>query len=340
MSHVVSKLGEFILKQILGMQWLNDLVGDLIQFIFGQTFLESQFGNALQFFFFDFIKIGILLCVLIFLISYIQSYFPPERTKKILSRYHGIGANTLGALMGTITPFCSCSSIPLFIGFTRAGLTSGVTFSFLISSPLVDLGAFVLLTSIFGFKVALAYVIVGLVLAVIGGTIIEKTGWGKQIEPFVLEGENVDMDSIKLSQKERFAYAKDQMIFTYKKVVLYILIGVLIGSVIHNAIPQSFIESLLGSQNIFSVLFAVIAGAPMYADIFGAIPVAEALYIKQAGLGTILAFMMAVTTLSIPSMIMLRKVVKPKLLIAFASIVVIGIIIIGYVFNIIEYLFI
>jgi len=337
---VVSKLGEFILKQILGMQWLNDLVGDLIQFIFGQTFLESQFGNALQFFFFDFIKIGILLCVLIFLISYIQSYFPPERTKKILSRYHGIGANTLGALMGTITPFCSCSSIPLFIGFTRAGLTSGVTFSFLISSPLVDLGAFVLLTSIFGFKVALAYVIVGLVLAVIGGTIIEKTGWGKQIEPFVLEGENVDMDSIKLSQKERFAYAKDQMIFTYKKVVLYILIGVLIGSVIHNAIPQSFIESLLGSQNIFSVLFAVIAGAPMYADIFGAIPVAEALYIKQAGLGTILAFMMAVTTLSIPSMIMLRKVVKPKLLIAFASIVVIGIIIIGYVFNIIEYLFI
>lgn len=337
---MVSKLGEFILKQILGMQWLNDLVGDLIQFIFGQTFLESQFGNALQFFFFDFIKIGILLCVLIFLISYIQSYFPPERTKKILSRYHGIGANTLGALMGTITPFCSCSSIPLFIGFTRAGLTSGVTFSFLISSPLVDLGAFVLLTSIFGFKVALAYVIVGLVLAVIGGTIIEKTGWGKQIEPFVLEGENVDMDSIKLSQKERFAYAKDQMIFTYKKVVLYILIGVLIGSVIHNAIPQSFIESLLGSQNIFSVLFAVIAGAPMYADIFGAIPVAEALYIKQAGLGTILAFMMAVTTLSIPSMIMLRKVVKPKLLIAFASIVVIGIIIIGYVFNIIEYLFI
>jgi len=337
---VVSKLGAFILQQILGMQWLNDLVGDLIRFIFGQTFLESQFGNALQFFFFDFIKIGILLCILIFFISYIQSYFPPERTKKILSRYHGIGANTLGALMGTITPFCSCSSIPLFIGFTRAGLSSGITFSFLISSPLVDLGAFVLLTSIFGFKVALSYVVVGLILAVIGGTIIEKTRWGKEIEPFVLEGENVDMDYIKLSQKERVVYAKDQMIFTYKKVVLYILIGVLIGSIIHNAIPQSFIESLLGSQNVFSVLFAVIAGAPMYADIFGAIPVAEALYIKQAGLGTILAFMMAVTTLSIPSMIMLRKVVKPKLLIAFASIVVIGIIIIGYVFNMMEYLFI
>ncbi len=337
---MVSKLGAFILQQILGMQWLNDLVGDLIRFIFGQTFLESQFGNALQFFFFDFIKIGILLCILIFFISYIQSYFPPERTKKILSRYHGIGANTLGALMGTITPFCSCSSIPLFIGFTRAGLSSGITFSFLISSPLVDLGAFVLLTSIFGFKVALSYVVVGLILAVIGGTIIEKTRWGKEIEPFVLEGENVDMDYIKLSQKERVVYAKDQMIFTYKKVVLYILIGVLIGSIIHNAIPQSFIESLLGSQNVFSVLFAVIAGAPMYADIFGAIPVAEALYIKQAGLGTILAFMMAVTTLSIPSMIMLRKVVKPKLLIAFASIVVIGIIIIGYVFNMMEYLFI
>ncbi len=333
-------MGNFILTQLLGMAWLNQLVGALIKWLFGQAFLDSTLGNALQFFIYDFIKIGILLCFLIFIISYIQSYFPPERTKKILSKYRGIGANTLGALMGTITPFCSCSSIPLFIGFTRAGLTSGVTFSFLISSPLVDLGAFVLLTSIFGVKIALSYVLVGLVLAVIGGTIIEKSRWKDEIEPFVLQGDNVDLEMVKLTTKERLWYAKDQMIFTYKKVVLYIMIGVLIGSIIHNVIPQSFIESLLGSGNVFSVLFAVIAGAPMYADIFGAIPVAEALYLKGAGLGTILAFMMSVTTLSIPSMIMLRKVVKPKLLIAFASIVLIGIIIIGYVFNMIEYLFI
>jgi len=333
-------MGNFIITEILGMNWLNQLIGQLIKFLFGESFLESQWGNAFQFFAFDFIKIGILLCFLIFLVSYIQSYFPPERTKKILSKYKGIGANTLGALMGTITPFCSCSSIPLFIGFTRAGLSSGVTFSFLISSPLVDLGAFVLLTSVFGIKVALAYVLVGLVFAVIGGTIIEKTGLGKHVEAFVLDGDNIDLDFMKLTQKERLSYAKDQMIFTYKKVVIYILIGVLIGSIIHNAIPQSLIESVLGSQNAFSVLFAVLAGAPMYADIFGAIPVAEALFIKNAGLGTILAFMMAVTTISIPSFIMLKKVVKTKLLISFGAIVIIGIIFIGYIFNLIEYLFI
>ncbi len=333
-------MGDFIITQILGMQWLNQIIGNLIKLIFGDQFSLSPWGGSLQFFIFDFIKIGILLCFLIFLVSYIQSYFPPERTKKILSRYHGVGANTLGALMGTITPFCSCSSIPLFIGFTRAGLSSGVTFSFLISSPLVDLGAFVLLTSIFGVKVALAYVLVGLVLAVIGGTIIEKTGLGKHVEAFVLKGENVDLDFIKLTQKERLNYAKDQMVFTYKKVVLYILIGVGIGAIIHNAIPQSYIEAVLGSDNAFSVLFAVFAGAPMYADIFGAIPVAEALYFKNAGLGTILAFMMAVTTISIPSFIMLKKVVKTKLLISFGAIVIIGIIMIGYLFNFVEYLFI
>jgi len=337
---VVINVGDFIITQILGMQWLNQLVGELIKFLFGEQFALSSWGGSLQFFIFDFIKIGILLCFLIFLVSYIQSYFPPERTKKILSKYKGVGANTLGALMGTITPFCSCSSIPLFIGFTRAGLSSGVTFSFLISSPLVDLGAFVLLTSIFGIKVALAYVFVGLVLAVIGGTIIEKTGLGKHVESFVTEGENVDLDFIKLTVKERLSYAKEQMLFTYKKVFIYILIGVGIGAIIHNAIPQSFIESVLGSDNGFSVLFAVIAGAPMYADIFGAIPVAEALYLKHAGLGTILAFMMAVTTISIPSFIMLKKVVKTKLLVSFGAIVIIGIIMIGYLFNFIEYLFI
>ncbi len=331
---------DFIYRQILGMQWVGELVGALLSFIFGQDILETKIGEIIHFSLYSFIKIGILLCFLIFIISYIQSFFPPERTKKILGKYKGIGANTVGALMGTVTPFCSCSSIPLFIGFSRAGLSSGVTFSFLISSPLVDLGAFILLMSIFGFEVAIAYVIVGLILAVVGGTIIDKTGLGKHIEPFVLQGESIDIDSEKMTQKKRLSYAKEQMFQTYKKVVIYILIGAIIGSAIHNIIPQALVEGALGSDNGFSVLFAVIAGAPIYADIFGTIPVAEALFIKQAGLGTILAFMMAVTTLSIPSFVMLKKVIKPKLLIAFVSIVLVGIIIIGYLFNMLEFLFI
>jgi len=331
---------EFTTNQLLGMQWLGDLIALIIKLVAGQEFFDSQLGGIIHFFLSSFIKIGILLCFLIFIISYIQSYFPPEKTKKMLSKYKGIRANTLGALMGTVTPFCSCSSIPLFIGFSRAGLSSGVTFSFLISSPLVDLGAFVLLMSIFGFEVAIAYVIVGLILAVVGGTIIDKTGLGKNIEPFVLEGENIDLEIEELRQKQRLNYAKTQMIDTYKKVIIYILIGALIGSVIHNTIPQAWVEGALGSNNAFSVLIAVIAGAPIYADIFGTIPVAHALFIKQAGLGTILAFMMAVTTLSIPSFIMLKKVIKMKLLLAFGGIVLLGIIIIGYLFNILEFLFI
>jgi hypothetical protein len=337
---ILKEIGDFIVYQILGMKWLNELIGNLIQWIFGETFANSTWGEIIQYFFYDFIKIGLLLCFLIFIISYIQSFFPPERTKKILSRYHGIGANALGALLGTVTPFCSCSSIPIFIGFSRAGLSTGVTFSFLISSPLVDLGALALLTSIFGYGVALTYVAVGLILAIIGGTIIEKTGLGKHIEPFVTEGIDIIIESQKLTFKDRLIYSKDQMLSTYKKVVLYIVIGVIIGAVIHNLIPEAWIVSALGSNNPLSVIYATIIGAPIYADIFGTIPVAEALYAKGAGLGTILAFMMSVTTLSLPSLIMLKKVVKWKLLIAFIGIVMIGIIIIGYAFNGLEYLFI
>lgn len=335
--HVV---GDFIMDQLLGMTWLKNLTGKLISLLFGAEFGESHWGEAVHFFLFDFIKIGILLCFLIFIISFIQSYYPPERTKKILSRYHGIGANIIGALLGTLTPFCACSSIPIFIGFTRAGLPAGVTFSFLISSPLVDLGALVLLASVFGFKVAILYVVLGLILAVVGGTIIEKTGLGKQVESFVLQGSDIDINAPSLTFKERLGYAKDQMIATYKKVVLYIVIGVAIGGLIHNVIPQSWIQGVLGSAQPFSVLLATIIGAPIYADIFGTIPVAEALFAKGAGLGTILAFMMAVTTLSIPSFVMLKKVVKWKLLWGFLGIVMAGIILIGYLFNFLEFLII
>lgn len=337
---ILKSIGDFITKQILGMKWLNELIGKLIELIFGKTFFEGRWGQSIQFFIYDFIKIGILLCVMIFIISYIQSYFPPERTKKILGKFKGIKANIIGALLGTVTPFCSCSSIPIFIGFTRAGLSSGVTFSFLISSPLVDLGALVLLASVFGIEIAIAYVVVGLILAVIGGTIIEKTGLGNNIQEFVFEGESIDVDSPDLTRKDRLNYAKEEMIATYKKVFWYIIIGVAIGSLIHNWIPEAWIQAVLGKNNPFSVLIATVVGSPIYADIFGTIPIAEALFLKGVGVGTILAFMMSVTTLSIPSIIMLKRVVKGKLLAAFIIIVMTGIIIIGYAFNAFNYLFI
>ncbi|HOH58491.1 MAG TPA: permease [Bacilli bacterium] len=319
------------------MKWLNIGVGKLLILIVGD-FASGTWQNtlieAIHFFIYDFIKIGILLCLLIFTISYVQSYFPPERTKRILGKYKGIWANFIGALLGTVTPFCSCSSIPIFIGFTRAGLSSGITFSFLISSPLVDLGSLMLLVGFFGWNVAIIYVVVGLLLAVVGGTIIEKTGLGKYVEDFVTSGSSIiNVDLPELTIKDRLEYARDQMLQIYKKVFWYIVIGVGIGSIIHNVIPREWIEGLLGANKWYSVFLATLLGAPMYADIFGTIPIAEALFIKGAGLGTILAFMMSVTALSLPSMIMLRKAVKPKLLFAFISIVITGIIIIGILFN-------
>ena len=338
--HGIEVLGNFITDQILGMQWLNALLGMAFTGMFGEEFMATRWGGAIQFFIYDTIKIIILLCLLIFLISYIQSYFPPERTKKILGKFHGIGANAVGALLGTVTPFCSCSSIPIFMGFTRAGISSGVTFSFLISSPLVDLGAFILLVSVFGFPIAISYVVVGLLLAIVGGTIIEKTGVGKNVRDFTLEGEIAEVDGIELTRKDRLIYAKDQMFSTLKKVWIYILIGVGIGAAIHNYIPTEWIQMVLGEDKWYSVLVASIVGAPMYADIFGTIPVAEALFFKGVGVGTILSFMMSVTALSLPSMIMLAKAVKPKLLFWFIFIVVVGIIAIGYIFNALNFLFV
>lgn len=322
---------DFFQSQLLGMKWLNDLISRGLNLLGFDT--TSRWIGSVQFFIYDVIKITLLLCFLIFTISYIQSYFPPERSRKILGRFHGIGANSVAALLGTVTPFCSCSSIPLFIGFTSAGLPLGVTFSFLISSPMVDLGSLVLLMSIFGAKVAVIYVIAGLIIAVIGGTLIEKLHMEKHVESFIYTAGSVDIESPNLTRKDRLVYAKEQMLSTFKKVFPYILIGVGIGAVIHNWIPEGWVSTALGSNNPFGVILATLIGVPMYADIFGTIPVAEALFAKGAQLGVILSFMMAVTTLSLPSMIMLRKAIKPKLLALFIAICTIGIIIIGYLFN-------
>lgn len=328
---VITAVWDFFQNQILGMKWLNQLIADGLQALGLDT--SGHWGGSIQFFLYDVIKITILLCSLIFLISYIQSFFPPERSKKILSRFHGIGANCVAALLGTVTPFCSCSSIPLFIGFSSAGLPVGVTFSFLISSPMVDLGSLVLLMSIFGAKVAIIYVVVGLIIAVVGGTIISKLHMEQYVESFILTATSVDIESPDLTKHDRVVYAKEQMLSIFKKVFPYILIGVGIGAVIHNWIPQDWVAAVLGSKNPFGVVLATLVGVPMYADIFGTIPIAEALLYKGAQLGSILSFMMAVTTLSLPSMIMLRKAVKPKLLGLFISICTVGIILVGYFFN-------
>ena len=325
---------DFIQNQILGMKWLNELIGTLLT-AFGLD-VSGRIGSSIQFFIYDTIKIFVLLGFLIFVISYIQSYFPPERTKKILGRFHGIGANIIGALLGTVTPFCSCSSIPLFIGFTSAGLPLGVTFSFLISSPMVDLGSLVLLMSIFGWKVAVAYVVFGLVVAVVGGTLIEKLHLENQVEDFIRNAKSLDVEAEKLTFKDRVKYSWEQVLETAKKVLPYVLIGVGIGAVIHNWIPEEWIVKALGGNNPFGVILATVAGVPMYADIFGTIPIAEALLAKGALLGVVLSFMMGVTTLSLPSMIMLRKAVKPKLLGIFIAICTVGIILVGYFFNLIQ----
>jgi uncharacterized membrane protein YraQ (UPF0718 family) len=321
------------------MEWLSNLVEKLITDVF-KLDMTTRLGGSLHFFIYDVIKIFILLSVLIFTISYIQSFFPPERTRRILGRFNGITANILGALLGTITPFCSCSSIPLFIGFTSAGLPIGVTFSFLISSPLVDLASVLLLASIFSWKIAFAYVVVGLILAVLGGTIISKLKLEKYVEPFVYQNQMTESEQEQMTVLDRMNFGKEQVLDIIQKVWLYVLIGVGIGAAIHNWIPQEIISAVLGQDKWYSVILAVFAGVPMYADIFGTLPIAEALVLKGVGLGTALSFMMAVTALSLPSMILLKKVVKTRLLIIFAGIVTTGILIIGYLFNAFSYLII
>ena len=322
---------ELIQDQILGMKWLNELIGRGLSLL--GLDVGGRVGGSIRFFLYDVLKITVLLCLLIFVISYIQSYFPPERSRRILGRFHGVGTNVISALLGTVTPFCSCSSIPLFIGFTSTGLPLGVTFSFLISSPMVDLGSLILLMSIFGAKVAVVYVAVGLAIAVAGGTLIERLHMEPYVEDFIRKAGKVDIDSPGLSRRERVQFAREQVGSTFRKVFPYILAGVGIGAVIHNWIPESMIEAVLGGRNPLGVILATLVGVPMYADIFGTIPVAEALLYKGAQLGTILSFMMAVTTLSLPSVILLRKAVKPKLLGLFIGICTVGIILVGYLFN-------
>jgi len=337
--NILAMIFGWLNDQLLKMRWLSELVRLLVEKVFGLP-VSERIGGSIHFFIYDTIKIFILLSLLIFVISYIQSYFPPERTKKILGKIKGIKGNILGALLGTITPFCSCSSIPIFIGFTSAGLPLGITFSFLISSPMVDLASLMLLISFFGLKIAIAYVVVGLILAVIGGTLIEKFRLEKYVEGYVREIENVDAEVPEMTRKERISYSKEQVRDIIKRVWLYVLIGVGIGAAIHNWIPQSFIENVVGGNNPFAVMLATVVGIPMYADIFGTLPIAEALFAKGVDVGTIVSFMMAVTALSLPSIIMLRKVVKPKLLAIFVSIVSTGIIIIGYLFNAFSYIFV
>ena len=337
MIEVIKNVWDFFQNQILGMKWLKEGIGSLLAAI--GLDVEATFGGMLQFFVYDTIKIFVLLSVLIFLISYIQSFFPPERSKKILGKFHGIGANIVGALLGTVTPFCSCSSIPIFMGFTSAGLPLGVTFSFLISSPMVDLGSLVLLMSIFGGKIAVAYVVVGLIVAVLGGMLIEALHMENEVEEFIRQAANVDVEMAELTTRDRLDYAKSQVIATVKKVAPYIFIGVAIGAVIHNLIPAAFVQSILGGKRWYSVPLATLVGVPMYADIFGTIPVAESLLAKGAGLGTILSFMMAVTTLSLPSLVMLNKAIKKKLLGTFIAIVTVGIMVVGFLFNGFSYLF-
>ena len=325
----------FIQNQILGMQWLNELIGNLLSAL--GIDIGTRIGGSIHFFLYDVIKITVLLCVLIFGISYIQSYFPPERSRKIMGRFHGIGANVIGALLGTVTPFCSCSSIPIFMGFTSAGLPLGVTFSFLISSPMVDLGSLVLLMSIFGAKVAIIYVLLGLVVAVVGGTLIESLHMEDQVADFIRKHRNItDIEPGSMTVSDRLEYSREQVESTFRKVFPYILVGVGIGAFIHNWIPEVWIESVLGGSNPFGTVLATLIGIPMYADIFGTIPIAEALLAKGALLGTVLSFMMAVTTLSLPSLIMLKQAVKPKLLGTFTAICITGIIIVGYSFNIFQ----
>lgn len=328
---ILSALARFLQDQVLGMSWLHTLLSGLLSRL--GVDLSTRLGGSVLFFLYDTLKITLLLCVLIALISYIQSYFPPQRSRRILGRFHGLGANLMAALLGTVTPFCSCSSIPLFMGFTRAGLPLGVTFSFLISSPMVDLGSLLLLTGVFGAPIAFCYVAVGLVVAVAGGTVIQRLGLEDQVEDFVRVSGGMEPDAPTPTQRERLHGAWEQTAFTFRKVFPYILVGVGIGALIHNWIPQEWIALILGPHNPLGVVLAVLVGVPMYADIFGTIPVAEALLAKGAQLGTILSFMMAVTTLSLPSLILLRKAVKPKLLAVFIGICTIGIILVGYLFN-------
>jgi len=338
MKNILSWVNDAFLK----MTWLENAVNWFFTEVINLE-SDTQLYKGLTFFFYDIIKIFILLIVLIFIASYLQSFFTAEKTRKILQSKKGLGANAIGALLGTVTPFCSCSSIPIFIGFTKAGLPVGVTFSFLISSPLVDLASFILLASLFNWSIAAIYVGLGVVIAILGGALISYLKMDQYVADFIKTDQPSDVMMCAeptLTKKERVRYAIEQVKEIISRVWLYIIIGVSIGAFIHGFIPEAWVLAVLGDDNPFSVIIATIVGVPMYADIFGTLPIAEALILKGVGLGTVLAFMMAVTALSLPSMIMIQKVVKPKLFFTYLSIVIAGIILVGYIMNATSHLWI
>ena len=324
---------DFLMQQVLGMKWLSELVWQLLLRFGADT--GSPFWGSLHFFLYDTIKINILLVSLIFLIRYIQYYFPAARTRRILTGFTGIKGAIIAALLGTVTPFCSCSSIPIFIGFTRAGLPLGMTFSFLISSPMVDIASMLMLMSFFGSEFAIAYVVVGLVLAVSGGLLINSLGMERYLAQYNDPIREFYSESEYFNQPQRIDYAINDTKIIVKNVFPYVLVGVGIGAFLHNWVPQECILAVLGDKNVCGVLLATLFGVPIYADIFGTLPIAEALYLASVPVGTILALMMSITTLSLPSLIMLSKVMSPRLLGTFIGIVVGGIVFIGYFFNMI-----
>lgn len=312
---------------LLKMQGLSEAVAQFLLSV-GLSSSNAWFA-VVHFFLYDTIKISLLLYFFVFLVSWLQSYFPPERTRSILLRHRGWRANTLAALLGTITPFCSCSSIPLFMGFTRAGLPRGVTFSFLISSPMVDLGALLILISVFNLKIAMAYVVMGLISAVVGGQLIEKFNPQTSAAPSTSLSSTVLEQSI--SARARFAFTMAGQVF--RNVFLFVVIGVGLGAFIHNVVPTDWVLHWLGADNAYSVLTATLIGVPMYADIFGVIPVAQALLAKGAPVGTVVAFMMAVTTLSAPSLILLHRVISQRVLWTFVGVCTLTIVFNGFILN-------
>ena len=319
--------------------WLDKLVTMLVENVFSLS-VETGIGSSVHFFIYDTIKIIILLGVMIFAISYIRSYFPPEKTKKVLSKFSGLGGNFMASLLGIVTPFCSCSSVPLFIGFVEAGVPLGLTFSFLITSPIVNEAAFAILLGTFGWKIALLYVVTGVIIGTFGGAIIGKLKMEKHVESYVYEMQTADIDIKKMSQKDRVTFALNNMKDIIKRIWLFLIIGIALGAAIHGWAPAEFLSKYAGPENPFAVLVGVVAGIPLYSNALGTIPIAEALIGKGVGIGTALSFMMAVTALSLPEMILLRKVIKPKLIAAFVIIAGIGIVLTGYLFNLIGHLII
>lgn len=312
--------------------WLNHLITSLVENVFHLS-RETHLGESVHFFFYDTVKILILLSFMIFVISYLRTFFQPQKTKELLEKIHGPKAHLAASLLGIITPFCSCSSIPIFIGFIEAGIPLGVTFSFLVTSPIVNEAAFVVLWAAFGWKVAVTYMVMGVLIGVVSGLIIGRFNPKKYLNPKLFDQEGFNQVRLGMTQKERLAYAREHVADIIKRIWIYLLIGIAIGGAIHGWAPEEILAKYAGPDNPLAVLVAVLAGVPLYANAIGTIPIAEALIGKGVGMGTALAFMMAVTALSVPEMVLLRKVMKPRLIAIFVATASIGILLVGFLFN-------